>query len=218
MSKKKNIINWILGMVLCTLGLCISTKSGLGLSMIGATPYIVHVFMSQYFPWFTQGVAEYVVEGLILVLTCLITLRFKWKYLLSFLVAILAGLMIDGWLFIFGGNSAYESLPIQILAFVLGAVITAIAIAFFFRTNLPLQVYELAVNAISERFHFKQSTVKYVYDFTTLAVDLILALVLTKGLTGIGVGTVILTIINAPLISFFGKIIDKVERNNLEKK
>ena len=42
-----------------------------------------------------------------------------------------------------------------------------------------------------------------------LAISVTLALALTGGRNAIGIGTIVITIVNAPLISLFGKIMDR---------
>ena len=212
MNRVKNIINWLLGITLCSLGVALCTKAGFGLSMIGAPPYIIHVWLRDYFAWFTQGTGENVWEALILIITIIIIRRFKVRYLFSFAVAVILGLMIDLWLFIMGGNQVVAGIWLRIVLFALGTVITSIAVAFYFRTDLPLQVYELSVVEISDRFGFKQENVKWVTDITYLVIAIVLSLTLTRKFTGVGIGTVIITVVNAPLITFMGRIIDKVEK------
>lgn len=217
MNKVKNVINWVLGMVLCSLGVCFSTKAGLGLSMIGAPPYIIHVWLRDKFPWYTQGTSEYIWEALLLIITIIIVRRFKWKFLLSFGTAVLLGLLIDAWFLVLGGNSIYDSWVVRILAFVAGTLITSLSIAFYFRTTMPLQVYELTVTEISDRYKFDTSKVKWINDIIFLVLAVAMALLLTHSLAGIGIGTVIVTFVNAPLIGFFGKLLDKIEQGKTEK-
>lgn len=213
MNKKAvNVINWLLAVVLCSLGVSLCTKANLGLSMIAAPPYIIHCFVRDYLPWYTQGTSEYVWEALLLIVTCLAVRRFRPKYLLSFVTAILSGLVIDFWLWILGGNGAYSSLALRIFAFAVGSVIISIAIAFVFRTTMPPQVYELIVTEISDRYNLNKSKTKLVNDIVMLAVTVVLSRALTHAWTGVGIGTVIVTFVNAPMISFFGKIIDKIEK------
>lgn len=207
---KMNEAAWLLGTVLCTLGVCLCTKANFGLSMIAAPAYTVHIFMSQFFSWYTQGTSEYIWQGIVLIIMCVIIGRFKPRYLLSFATAVFSGLTLDGWLFIFGGNGAYESFTARVIAFVLGVIITAAAIAFLFRTTMPIQVYELAVCEISARYSLDKGKVKWVNDFILLAVAIVLTVVLQTNWRGIGIGTVVITFVNAPLIALFGKIYDKI--------
>lgn len=212
-NKVINILNWVLGMLLCSLGVCMCTKAGFGLSMIGAPPYIIHVWLRERFSWFTQGTSEYVWEALILFVVIIIVRRFKVKYLFSFGVAVLLGLMIDFWFLVMGGNGILENMPMRIAYFAIGTIITSIAVSLYFRTQMPLQVYELAVVEISDKFSIDQGRLKWITDILYLVISVILSLVLTGKLTGIGVGTVIITVVNAPFITQCGKIVDRLEKN-----
>lgn len=203
----KNVFYWFMGLIFCDLGVSLCTKSDLGLSMIGASPYILHVYMRDRFAWFSQGTAEYVWEAIVLVVACIILRRFKLRYLLSFVTAVLAGFCIDGWLFVLGGNAPYETLAGRITAFVLGTVVCAFGIAFYFHTTMPMQVYELAVYEIADRYKLNRNKVKFVNDAVLLVVAIVLSFLLTHKFTGIGIGTIIITIVNAPLIAFFDKLI-----------
>lgn len=207
---KMNEIAWVLGIVLCALGVALCTKADFGLSMIAAPAYIIHVGMSRFFSWYTQGTSEYIFQGILLLGLCLTIRKFKVKYLLSFVTAVLFGLALDGWFWVLGGNGAYSVLPLRIVAFALGTLSTGLAIAFFFRTRLPLQIYELVVTELALTFHWKNGRVKQIYDACSFLVSLLLALLIHHNLTGIGVGTLIVTVINAPLISLFGKLLDRI--------
>lgn len=213
MNKKVvNVINWVLSVTLCSLGICLCAKASLGLSMIAAPSYIIHCFFRDILPWYTQGTSEYIWEAVLIVVTCLAVQKFKPKYLLSVLTAVISGFVIDFWIWVFGGNGMYETLPARIIAFVLGSAIISLAVAFVFRTTLPPQVYELIVTEISEKYGFDKSKTKLVNDIVMLAITVILARALTHSWTGVGIGTVIVTFVNAPMIKFFGKIIDKIEK------
>ncbi len=211
MEKRRSVINWIIGLVLSNLGVSLCTKANFGLSMIGASPYIIHVWLRDKWAWFTQGTAEYVWEAILLVIGCFLVRRFKWKYLLSFVTAVLAGLAIDGWLFVLGGNGPFESLALRISMLALGTMITSCGIAFYFNTTMPVAVYELIVAEFSDRYNKNLNKVKFVNDAILLVVALGLSFALTGKLTGIGVGTVVITVVNAPLIGFFRKIVEKIE-------
>ena len=94
----------------------------------------------------------------------------------------------------------------------LGAVITAIAIALSLRSFMPQQGYDMFVYELSHEKSLKMNKVKWVYDVTSLIVAILLMLVLFKtfDLTLIGIGTLVLTVINTPLIAFFGGLLDKI--------
>ena len=79
---KMNELAWVIGIVVCSLGVCLCTKADFGLSMIAAPPYILHYALRGVFPWFTQGRAEYAWQALLLLGMCLAVGRFRWRYLL----------------------------------------------------------------------------------------------------------------------------------------
>ena len=209
--KKYNVLNWVLGNLICMLGIAFATKSDFGLSMIAAGPYILHVALRDSFAWFTQGTAEYFYEALVLIISCIIIKGFKPKYLLTFAEAVLAGFVLDGWFLLLGGNAPAESLQMRIVFFILGLIVTGLGVAFFFRTSLPLQAYDFAVVEISQKYGFSQSKTKFANDAIMLAVSLILSFALTHKLTGIGIGTVVTTALNASIISLWGRLVDKFE-------
>lgn len=206
---KMNEMAWVMGVLLCALGVSLCTKANFGLSMVAAPAYIIHVFFRDIFTWYTQGTSEYITQGLILIIMCVIIRRFRAKYLLTFVCAVVFGLAVDGCLFLLGGNAPYESMAVRIIAFILGETITAVAIACYFRTDLPLGVYELAVSEIAKRYGIGIDKVKQANDIIMLAVSVILALLLNRSFAGIGIGTIIITVVNAPMISYFGKVLDK---------
>lgn len=207
---KMNEAAWCMGLILCSLGISLATKAGLGLSMIAAPPYIIHIKMIKYFSFYTQGTSEYIFEGILLVVLCIIVRRFKLRYLLSFVTAVIFGKLIDMWLYFFGGSAVFSDMAIRIAAFYASVVCVSTAVAFYFRTRMPLTIYELIVREISDRFGFEINRVKHINDISMLCLSFILAFSLNRSIDGIGVGTIVVTVVNAPLIKLIGKGLDRV--------
>ena len=141
---------WLFGVLLCSLGVCFSAKSGFGVSMVVAPAYVLHRFFSPDLPWMTFGAAEYLLQGTLILLLCIAVQRFKWKYLLSFFTAVCYGFALDFWRMLFG-TEVYPELWQRIIACAVGALITAFSIALYLRTYLPQQGYELVVKELTER-------------------------------------------------------------------
>ena len=118
--------------------------------------------------------------------------------------------MVNFSLWIFGGQAVYESMALRIVAFVVGEIVTALAIACYFRTSLPLCVYELFVKAVAERFSVSSDRVKMFFDIGMFVLSVAASLVLLGAFKGVGIGTIIITVVNAPLIKMWGKLLDKV--------
>ena len=92
---KMNEMAWLLGNVLCALGVALCTKESFGLSMLAAPPYILHIVISKFLPWYSQGISEYAWQIMIMLLMCLLVKKFSPKYLLSFVTVIFFGALID---------------------------------------------------------------------------------------------------------------------------
>ncbi|NLA76566.1 MAG: hypothetical protein GX851_01830 [Clostridiales bacterium] len=199
---------WVLGIVLIALGVVLITKSGFGVSSVVAPAYVIHLKLSQYFAWYSFGTSEYILQGVLLAVMCAAVRRFRLKYLLSFAVAVVYGFVLDLWFALLGSD-----IPAAFAArcgfFASGMLISSLAIALFFRTYLPLQVYELFVAEISSVRKLKTDRFKLVYDLSSLALAVALTLLFNCRLAGIGVGTIICAVLNAPLISLFGKLLDR---------
>ena len=69
---------------------------------------------------------------------------------------------------------------------------------------------ELVVTEISDTYKLNCDKVKLVNDFIMLGVSIALTLILHHKLIGVGVGTIIVTFVNAPLIVMFEKLLDKI--------
>ncbi len=99
----------------------------------------------------------------------------------------------------------------RIFALISGMCITSLGVAFFFRTKMPLEVYELSVTEITEKYHFDIKKVKLGFDICMLLTACAMGLIFEGRLVGIGIGTVVMTLCNSYIIAFCGKYIDKLE-------
>ncbi len=218
---KASELLWVLGVVLVALGVSICSKANLGVSMIAAPAFIVSEYLMGFWSGFSVGMTEYLLQAVLLVVLCVIVRRFRLKYLLAFAVAVIYGYTLNFFLFLLGGVS-FDSLAVRWIMLVVGDIITAFGVACFFRTKLPLQVYELFVAELSDRFGLNINKTKLGFDLSLLAGSVLLACVLFGDLNSltfggfvkgnfhsIGLGTLVTTAINSPIIAAAGKLIDK---------
>ena len=213
MKKKINRageISWTVAIILCSLGVCLSANSGLGVSMIVAPAYIFYLKIVRLLPWFTFGMAEYCLQGLLLLVCCVIMRRFKWKYLLSFGTAILYGLCLDFWRLVFG-TEIYGQIWLRCLSCAGGMLICSFAIALFLRSYLPQQAYELFVKEVTLKTGADIHKVKWIYDISSLGVSILIMFLFfqTFSFEMIGIGTLMVTLVNTPLIAICGKLMDR---------
>ena len=219
--KKANELLWLFGIVFIALGVSTCSKADLGVSMIAAPAFVVQEAVARFFPQLTVGVTEYIIQGLMLIVLCIAIKRFNWRYLLGFGVAVLYGYTLDFFLFLMGGITL-NGVWMRYVLLLIGDVCTAFGVACFFHTYMPLQVYELFVAEIARVFNFDINKTKRFFDLSLLGVSILLAFTLfgdTKTFDwntiwyssyhSIGIGTLITTAINSPIIKYMGKLIDK---------
>lgn len=212
---------WLLGIIFVALGVAICSKADLGVSMIAAPAFIVHEAVAKLFPALTVGMTEYLIQGLMLVILCIVIRRFNIRYLLAFAVAVFYGYTLDLFIWLLGNISITETYMRWIML-IAGDLVTGFGVACFFRTYMPLQVYELFVAEISRCFGKSISKVKSIFDISLLTISIILALILFGDLGSfelnriyntsfhsIGLGTIVTTVINSTIITMMGKLIDK---------
>ncbi|NMP38572.1 MAG: hypothetical protein GX051_10730 [Clostridiales bacterium] len=220
--KKSSELLWLFGTVFVALGVAICSKANLGVSMIAAPAFVVYDAIAPLWSGFSVGMTEYIIQGLMLVVLCIVVRRFNWRYLLAFAVAVIYGYTLNLFLWLLGGVS-FDAVWLRWVMLFIGDVITATGVACFFRTYMPLQVYELFVAELASRFNFNINKVKWSFDMTLLVLSLVLAFTLfgdvktfdwaTIGYSSfhsIGLGTLVTTAINSPIIAFVGKGIDKI--------
>ncbi|MGN1043105.1 MAG: DUF6198 family protein, partial [Christensenellales bacterium] len=171
---------------------------------------------------FSVGMLEYLIQGFVLIVMCAVVQRFNWRYLLAFVCAVIYGYTLDLWLLILGSDT-FQSIYLRWIMLIVGDACVAVGVALYFRTYMPLQVYELFVAELTDRYKLNVNRVKLVYDVASLVISVALAMILFRDVTtfdwssvyytsyhSIGLGTIVTTIINAPMITFFGKLLDKV--------
>ena len=213
---------WLLGIIFVALGVAICSKADLGVSMIAAPAFVVAEALSRLWSGFSVGVTEYLLQGVILIVLCIAVRRFTWRYLLTFAVAVLYGYVLNFFIWLLGGVS-FDAVWLRWVMLLVGDVIVGFGVACFFRTYLPLQVHELFVAELADRFHLNLNKTKSVFDVSLLVISVTLALVLfgdaatfdwsTIGYTSfhsLGLGTLVTTAINSPIIALMGKLIDRL--------
>ncbi len=209
---------WLLGNIFVALGVAICNKANLGVSMIAAPAFVIADAINSL----SIGVTEYIFQGIILILLCVIIRKFNWRFLLAFAVAVFYGYILNFFLWLMA-DIQINAVWLRWVMLIIGDCITGFGVACFFRTYMPLQVYELFVAEFAERFKFNINRVKWVFDITLLVVSVVLTLTLfadiktfdfkTIGYSSfhsIGLGTLVTTAINSPIISLMGKLIDRI--------
>ena len=86
---------YALGIVILALGTALMEKANFGMSMVVAPAYLLHLKLVSSLPFFSFGMAEYMLQGVILVLLAIVMKRFRRAYLFSFATAVIYGFTLD---------------------------------------------------------------------------------------------------------------------------
>ena len=202
-------VAYLLGLLLLAIGTAIMERTNLGLSMVVAPAYILHLKISAYLPFFSFGMAEYTLQAVLILVIILAVRKFKVSYLFSFLTAVLYGFLLDAFLFAF--SMIPSLLWVRITIFVAGFLIVAFGVALLFKTYISPEAYELFVKEISSRYKIDIHRLKTIYDISSL----LLSVVMSFAFFGLGVfrgiswGTLVAALGNGLAIKLAGKIFDK---------
>ena len=201
---------FFVGLALLAFGTALTAYGNVGISMVVAPAFVLHLYVSQFLPWFSFGVAEYVLQAAVLLVLVLVLRKAKWMYLLSFAVTLLYGFLLDGSMTITA--LLPENIYLQIAAYIVGAIICCSALALLFVSYFPPEAYELFSKEIAAKFHKPVHKVVNVYNLCSLLLAVVLSLVLFGGIKGIGIGTVVCALVYGFIINFFQKIYEKAFR------
>lgn len=201
---------FVLSTVLLALAVAILTEADFGISMIVAPAYLLSLKSGVL----TFGQAEYVIQAGLFLVFCLIMRRFRPIWLMSFFTCLFYGAVLDLWRMIPAFNPQLtppDSLPIalRIGMFAAGVVLTSFSVALVFKSYLYPQVYDFFVKGISEKFSLPTAKCKTCFDLTCLLVSVGLSLLFFGRLEGIGVGTLVMAVINGTLIGGFLRLFDR---------
>ena len=218
--KRTSELLWFFGIIFVALGVAICSKADLGVSMIAAPAFVISEALLPIWSGFSVGVVEYILQGFLLIIMCVIVRRFNWRYLLAFAVAVIYGYTLNFFIWLLGGVT-FNEIWLRWVMLIVGDIVTAFGVACFFRTYMPLQVYELFVAEVASRFKLKLTKMKLIFDLSLLVISVVLSLTLFGDITtfdwttigyasfhSIGLGTLVTTAINSPIIGFMGKLID----------
>lgn len=201
---------YILAVALLSLAVAMLTAANFGVSMIVAPAYLLSLKVGI----FTFGQAEYVIQAGLFIIFCIVMRGFRAVYLSSFVTCLIYGAALDLWRCIpfFNPNvtpPGSMSMPIRILLFIFGVLLTSFSVAMFYKTYLYPQVYDFFVKGVSGKFGIKLSRFKTCFDLSCLAVAAIMSLAFFRRFEGIGWGTLVIASINGTIIGFFCRLFDK---------
>lgn len=202
---------YLAAIIILSLSVSMLAAADFGVSMIVAPAYL----LSKKLLFLSFGQCEYIIQGLLFIVFCILMKRIKPVYFMSFASGLVYGVVLDAWrwavpLF----NEAITpagsmDMPIRILLFVVGVPLSSVSIAVFFHTYLYPQVYDFFVKGICEKYNLDRTRFKRIYDAAFFAVSCAMSLLFFGRFVGMGVGTIVITAVNGLMIGFFDRLLKK---------
>lgn len=197
-------LSFLVGTMILPLGTSLMACGDFGLSVVVVPAYLISLKVD----FLTFGMAEYCLQGVLLILFCLLMGRFRVGYLFSFFAAFSYGVVLDLWLPVIESISL-PTLGHRLALYAVGMIINSFGVSFYFRSYFPPQIYELFVKGLSEKFRIDMGKFKIGYDLTSCVVGLAMGLIFFGHIEGIGIGSVVCAFVNGVLIAFWCRVIDR---------
>lgn len=205
--KDKIVVRGELALVLAVLinsfAVAVTVYAGPGISPVSSFPYAV----SLVFPFLTLGTWTYLFQGVLVITLMVLRKRFVPSYLFSFVAGFFFGKLLD----VFG--AWLPCLPYswgwRIFYFVASCPVIALGIALSNRCKLPIIPTDLFARDLSEIIRKPYAKVKTTMDLTCVAVSIVLTVVGTGTLKGVGIGTVVAALTYGRTAGLIGNLIDK---------
>ena len=212
MKRKKVFLSelaYIAGILALAFGTALMERADFGMSMVVAPAYLLYLKISQYLPWFTFGMSEYMLQAVLIVILSVVLRKFKNSYLFSFATAVLYGFMLD---LSIEGISAIDlnGIAWQLVFFISGMALCSTGISLLFHTYIAPEAYELFVKEISATYNLNINKVKTVYDCCSCVIGIALSFAFfgIGHFEGVKLGTIFCALINGSLIGQISRLLE----------
>lgn len=201
---------YLLGIIFLAMSTALIEAADFGVSMVVAPAYLLHLKLSQYFPFFSFGIAELTLQIMIIALIALILKKIKFSYLFSFVTIAVYSALLDLSMAVLDFFPT-DHIAVRILIFTIGVFVCSASVSLLFHTYISPEAYELFVKEISSKFGLNINKFKTCYDCTSCLIGIIMSFIFFGfgHFEGIKFGTVLCALLNGFLIGRFSKLYEK---------
>lgn len=202
---------YVLAMIILSMGTALMERADLGISMIVAPSYLLHLKVSQILPWFSFGVAEYLMQTVVLLLVIIFMRRLKLAYFFAFVSAMLSGILLDVSMAVIA-LIPFEGMGARLVYYVLGLCIGSFGVGLIFHSYVTPGAYESFVKELAPKYGFELGKFKTCYDMTSLLVGVLFSFLFFGfgNFVGIRLGTVVCAVLNGSLVAFSSRLVDRL--------
>ena len=161
------LVTFNFGIQLCVdlLSVKVIDKIGYRISMIVAPAYILSKKLG-----ITFGQSEYIIQAILFIVFCIIVKKIKPIFLVSFLTCLIYGWILDLWRVIIPAFNPQITPPgtldlwVRIVFFIVGMVLTSLAVALSFKAYIYPQVYDFFVSETTKFYNISVSKFKTIFN------------------------------------------------------
>ena len=211
---KKRVLHsefaYFAGLILLALGTAMMEKADFGVSMVVAPAYLIYRKLNPLLSFVSFGMAEYLLQLVVLVIMMIILRKIRLSYILSFATAVIYGFIMDGCMALTGLIAA-NPMALRVIFYLLGMVLCSMGISMLFHTYISPEAYELFVKEISTKLRMDVHRFKTIYDCASclIAVAMSFAFFGFGVFEGVKLGTVFCALINGSLIGLCSRFYEK---------
>ena len=183
----KRLVLYVIGLFLLALGATFSIIAGIGVSPVTSLPYALALVTGL-----SVGIMTFVANFIYIILQVIFLKQIRWKnFSIQLVIAFLFGSFMDVTIWLTKPLPEADSIWLIVVYFVLGLVLIAFSLVFYFTSSLPTRPYDSLTYAVANKWHFPFSKTKMVSDIINVIVSIIICLVFIQSFGSIGIGTFI---------------------------
>ena len=200
----RRVLQYAGGLVVMAMGVVLMKRVNLGISPITAVPAAV----SAVTP-FSLGNMTIFLHALCVVGQILVVKRVTLKSLLTMLVGVPFGYIIDGLMWLFDPGPMGWALRIVLL--IVGLALSGLGVLLVVGSDLMLPAPDELSHTISQVYQKKLSNVKIISDAIYVAVAVAVDLIFSHRVFTVGIGTVLSVLLVGRFVGWFGKLFPKLK-------
>lgn len=198
----KRLVFFVSGIFIACLGMVLNTKTDLGVSALVSFPFLLSKITSL-----TLGNATTIIYFVFVLLQIILQRKITLKVLLQIPFSYVFGVVIDFYnLFI---NFKVSGLALRFGLLGLAISITGIGAYLLVRSDIALVPLDGFAKTISEKMKIEFGKFKLMFDSGFVGLTVIVSLIYTGRIIGVGIGTIIAAFTLGNVILFVGKNFDK---------
>lgn len=211
MNLKRQIPQYIIGLLVMALGIVLIKKSGTGVSPVSVIPSA----LSNILP-LTFGNTTIIFMVVCFLMILLIQRKVNLKTILILPIAFGFGYIIDMYMFLL----AFGELPIWLryILCLLGIAGTALGIVIIVGANLMLPAPDAFLRTVSTTYNKPLPKVKMAGDATFAVIALVLELVFCGKVMSIWIGTVLSVLLTGKMVGVFTKLLPWLDTTRTTEK